>query len=68
MKLTRLEKTALLTDNTVTLSLDIKLSQEELDKIDYRGFDLFPDYLIADMLVAVGKKYKDKIKKGKINE
>lgn len=68
MKITRLEKTALLGNKTVTISLDIELTQSELDQVDYRGFDLFPDYLIADLLVAVGRKYKGKIKKGKLKE
>jgi len=66
MRITRLEKNAMLNSNTVRLSLDIQLTSAELEMIDYGGFDLFPDELIADLLVAVGKKYQGKIKKGRI--
>lgn len=66
MKITKLEKHAKLLDGTVKISVDIQVETEEIESLGYEGFDLFPDELIADLLVAVGRKYKGKIKEGKI--
>lgn len=66
MRITKLEKHAMYHDGTVKVSVDIVVDADEIRQIGYEGLDLFPDYLVADLLVAVGRKYKGKIKKGKL--
>lgn len=66
MKITRLEKTANYNDHSVKVSLDVEITKEELENIGYEGLDLLPDYLISDLLVAVGRKYSGSIEDGKI--
>ena len=53
MKISKLEKTANLLKNSVTLTIEI-----EVPALDgYTGLDLFPDDKIADLLVAAGLQY-----------
>lgn len=68
MKITKLEKHARLIDGSVKISVDIEVNEDEIVNLGYEGYDLFPDYLIADLLVAVGREYKGKIKKGRLIE
>lgn len=65
MKISKLQKEALLDKKEVRLTVEITIDTTD---IDYQGFDLFPDELIPDVLVAVGRKYSNKIKKGKIKD
>lgn len=68
MKITRLEKEARYNTHSVKISLDIEIGREELENIEYEGFDLLPDHLIADVLIAIGRKYSKAIKQGEIDE
>lgn len=67
MKITKLEKRSKYDPNEVVVAVEITLKKDEIDMLDYEGFDLFPDRLIPDLLVFAGKHYKGYIKGGKID-
>ena len=66
MKITKLEKQSRYNPDEVRVVVEITVSKTELEMLDYQGFDLFPDHLIPELLIIVGKKYKDKVKDGRI--
>ena len=68
MKITKLEKTANINDCKCKINVEITLDGEDFTAFDYQGFDMIPDKTIPDILVAVGRMYSNRIKKGKIND
>lgn len=67
MKITKLEKHTNLTDPSVVLKVEITIDGQDLINYDYSGFDKVKDEDIPDILVAVGRMYKKKIKNGHCN-
>jgi hypothetical protein len=67
VKVTKLTKEALLNEGRVRLTVEITIDREELQSIEYSGFDLLPDSMVADVLTAVGRKYSRAIRNGKID-
>lgn len=69
MKITKLEKNTIFTNDTVKINVEITLDKED---IDYFGsligtaFDPVPDDIIPSILEAIGKTYKGRVKNGKI--
>lgn len=53
MKITKLEKHADLNRKKAIIKVEIEVSPTE----GYEGFDLFPDEMIPDLLLALGRKY-----------
>lgn len=66
MEITKLEKVAKLEQNKVVISLDIELDALDFEQFDYQGLDLIDDAMIPDILLAISRMYKNKIKNGKI--
>jgi hypothetical protein len=65
MKISKLQKEVIHSNPSVRITVEITVEAEDLADFDYSGYDLIPDELIPDILVAVGKTYR--IKKGKLN-
>ncbi len=68
MKITRLEKQSRYNPDEVRITVEITLSKAELGMLEYQGFDLFPDFLIPELLITAGNKYKGKVKDGRIKD
>lgn len=66
MKITKLEKQSSYNPDEVKVTVEITVFKSELAMPEYHGFDLFPDHLIPELLITVGKKYKGFILKGRI--
>lgn len=66
MEVIKMEKTVNYGENKVNITVDIELDAQDFAVFDYSGFDLIPDEHIPDVLIAVGRIYKNRIKKGKI--
>lgn len=68
MKITRLEKQSRYNPDEVRITVEITVSKFELQMLEYQGFDLFPDFLIPELLITIGNKYKGKVKNGRIKD
>ena len=66
MKLTKLQKEIIYEGGICRITTEITINVEDLANFDYGGIDMIPDECIPDILVAVGRMYKGRIKKGKI--
>jgi len=66
MQITKLEKEANYIDNTCKIKVEISIDLQDLASYDYTGLDMIPDETLPDILTAVGRMYKGKIKQGKI--
>lgn len=66
MEITKLEKCANYNCDKLTITVEITIPSADLIDFDYTGLDMLPDESIPDLLVALGRMYKGKIKNGKI--
>ena len=66
MKIVKLEKEVNYLTKKVIVRSEIELDMADFAEFDYQGFDVLDDRLISDILVAAGRMYKGKIKKGKL--
>jgi hypothetical protein len=67
MIITTLEKRTDYETNKVTFKVEIEINDADKNFFwDHQGYDMIPDDLIPDILVAVGRMYKGKIKDGRI--
>lgn len=66
MEITKLEKCVNYNSDKLTITVEVTIPQSDLIDFDYTGLDMFPDESIPDLLVALGRMYKGKIKNGKI--
>ena len=62
LTITKLSKECNLLEDNAKVTVEITVSRKD----GYSGFDVFPDELIPDLLLAVSRKYS--IKKGKLHE
>lgn len=67
MEITKLEKEVLMDELRVRLTVEITIDMAEVNS-DYKGLDLLSDEKIPDILVAIGRQYSNRIKKGKIRK
>lgn len=54
MRITKLLKESNLDDDTAKIIVEITVPRQK----DYTGFDVFPDQLIPDLLLAMSRRYK----------
>lgn len=66
MDLISLTKEVKLEQRKVILEFTIELDVNDFAMYDYQGFDLIDDEMIPDILLAISRRYKNKIKKGRI--
>jgi hypothetical protein len=66
MRISKLEKETNLDKKEVKIKVEILLDENDLTLLDYRGFDMFPDEKVPDLLVAAGRMCKNKIFKDKL--
>lgn len=63
MRITKLQKEALLEKQKVRIKVEITVDERELAGLGYQGFDLLPDHAIPNMLMSVAKHYEKSLKK-----
>jgi len=66
MKISKLEKETNFLTNKIVIKTEIEIDLDDCAVFDYTGIDCVPDESIPDILTAVGRMYKGKIKRGKI--
>lgn len=69
MKITKLEKEAnYIGLGSCKIKVEVEITAEDLMHYDYSGLDKLRDEDIPDILVAIGRMYKNRIKNGKIDQ
>lgn len=68
MRISNIKKEASYNSFECRITIEITISAEDLAQFDYTGFDMLPDEVIPDMLLALGRMYKNRIKQGKIKQ
>lgn len=66
MKISKLEKEINFINSKATIKVEIEIDLGDCEIFDYTGLDAIPDESIPDILTAIGRLYKGKIKKGTI--
>ena len=62
MKITKFKKEANIENDTARILIEVEVARHP----KYEGFDVFPDKLIPDLLLAASRRYR--IKKGELKE
>ena len=64
MKISKLEKEVNYLKDRATIRVEVEIELSDCGVFDYTGLDAIPDEVLPDIITAVGRMYKGKIKNG----